>query len=111
MGGRDWTLIRENVGERVAGEKEKNLQSGRLKERPKITHRGIAGLEAVLASFWCGNSEFQMKGLKECDSSIPWGNALIGVTSSKHQTVVKLVKTLKLWGRETASVHLEAETI
>lgn len=48
MGGRDWTLIRENVEERVAGEKEKNLQSGRLKEKPKITHRGIAGLEAVM---------------------------------------------------------------
>lgn len=98
-------------GEGSWREGKKNLQSGRLKEKPKITHRGIAGIEAVLASFWCGNSEFQMKGLKEWDSSIPCGNALIGVTSSKHQTVVKLMKTLKLWGRETSSVHLEAETI
>jgi hypothetical protein len=42
MGGRDWTLIRQNVGERVAGE------SGKLTERLKITHRRTAELDALM---------------------------------------------------------------
>lgn len=46
MGGRDWTLIKQDVGKRVAGEKVKTAER-EVERKAEITQRTV-GLEAVV---------------------------------------------------------------
>lgn len=47
MGGRDWTLTKQNVGDRGELERRKKLWREKLKARLEIMHRRAVGLEAV----------------------------------------------------------------